>query len=169
LEPARLQELRPKRAGSRVRNPVDVTVRAREEGVISRKVFVGNLNYATTAKELEDLFAGVGPVSSVVLPSDRTTGRPRGFAFVEFEEEETAAQAIQKLDGQELGGRNIRVNAAEDRPRRPPGSGPSGPGSRPSFTPGPPDFPPDGFGDGFPPRARPKGSRRNIRSRKRGF
>ena len=139
------------------------------------KVFVGNLNFNTTRDELQTLMSQVGEVRDVFLPNDRETGRPRGFAFVEFGSDEDAAKAIEKFNGFELGGRALRVNAAEDRPRR----GPGGPGmggggyGRPSFTPdfggdsGGGDYPTDrGFGGGG---GKSKGSRRNIRGRKRSL
>jgi len=139
---------------------------------VPAKVFVGNLNFNTTRDELQSLMSQVGEVRDVFLPNDRETGRPRGFAFVEFGSDEDAAKAIEKFNGFELGGRALRVNAAEDRPRRGPG-GPGGGFSRPSFTPdfdgggggGGGDYPTDrGFGGG-----KSKGSRRNIRGRKRSL
>lgn len=69
------------------------------------------------------------------VPTDRETGRPRGFAFVEFETEEGAQRSISLLNGTSLKGRALRVSEAEDRPPRPPGSGPRPPGPRP-FRPG---------------------------------
>jgi RNA recognition motif-containing protein len=92
----------------------------------------------------------------VVLPTDRVSGRPRGFAFVEFATEEQAAEAIQKFDGYELAGRRLRVNEATDERH---GSG-GGYGGNRSFA--------------SPPRPRkrnprPKGSRRNARARKRSI
>jgi len=122
------------------------------------KVFVGNLSFNTTKEELEALFAPMGEIAEVFLPLDRDSGRPRGFAFVTFAASESAVEAIQKLDGAELGGRNLRVNeATAERSGRPGGGGRSfgGPGG--------------GRGPGGPPPSRPKGSRRNIRGRKRGF
>ena len=92
-----------------------------------------------------------------------------GFAFVEFQDDETAQKCIAMMNGKDLKGRPLRVNEAENRPPRPPGSGP-----RP-FRSGPPDFnAPPSFNDFVPTddRGRPfksKGSRRNIRRRKRGF
>lgn len=88
----------------------------------------------------------------VFLPADRNTGRPRGFAFVEFNDDEAAARAIEEFDGHELGGRNLRVNAAEARP------------PRPSFTSAPPPR-----GKEFAKPSRPKGSRRNARRKKRSL
>jgi RNA recognition motif-containing protein len=87
------------------------------------KVFVGNLDYNTRKEEVQGLFAQVGTIRDVFLPTDRETGRPRGFAFVEFENDEDAVKAIEKFNGYQLGGRALRVNAAEDRPR---GSGGGG-------------------------------------------
>ena len=124
------------------------------------KVFVGNLSFDTTREELQALFAPIGEIAEVFLPTDRSTGRPRGFAFVTFTNSESVAQAIQKLDGATLGGRNLRVNEATEQ--RPSGGG----GFGRSFGGG-------GFGGGGfdrpapPPKA--KGSRRNLRARKRGF
>ncbi|HVE73020.1 MAG TPA: RNA-binding protein [Thermoanaerobaculia bacterium] len=87
------------------------------------KVFVGNLDYNTRREEVQNLFAQVGEIRDVFLPTDRETGRPRGFAFVEFANDEDAAKAIEKFNGYQLGGRALRVNAAEDRPRGAPGGG----------------------------------------------
>lgn len=91
------------------------------------KVFVGNLDYNTRREEVQTLFAQVGEIKDVFLPTDRETGRPRGFAFVEFANDEDAGKAIEKFNGYQLGGRALRVNAAEDRPR---GSGGGGGGGR---------------------------------------
>lgn len=127
------------------------------EDVISSRVFVGNLNYETTQQDLETLFAGVGPISEVFLPTDRATGRPRGFAFVEFSDAATVPLAIEKLDGSELQGRNIRVSEARERAPRAPDM----------------PFDPPSWGDDRPKRGgfggKPKGSRRGLRGRKRGF
>ena len=87
------------------------------------KVFVGNLDYNTRREEVQTLFAEVGEIRDVFLPTDRETGRPRGFAFVEFANDEDAAKAIEKFNGYQLGGRALRVNAAEDRPRGAGGGG----------------------------------------------
>jgi RNA recognition motif-containing protein len=123
------------------------------------KVFVGNLSFDTTREEIEALCAGVGEVSEVVVPTDRDTGRPRGFAFVTFADAEVAAQAIEKLNGAELGGRALRVNEATERPERSFGGGGGGGFGRPAG---------GGRFAGAPP-SRPKGSRRNIRGRKRSI
>ncbi len=92
------------------------------------KVFVGNLDYNTRREEVQAIFAEVGEIRDVFLPTDRETGRPRGFAFVEYANEEDAAKAIEKFNGHQMGGRALRVNAAEDRPRGAPGSRPGGGG-----------------------------------------
>jgi RNA recognition motif-containing protein len=116
-------------------------------------VFVGNLSYDTTQVELEGLFSEVGKVVSVFMPADRITGRPRGFAFVEFTDEADAAKAIERLDGYEFKGRNLRVNAAEERRPRAPVFADTGP-----------------FGMHRGAREfKRKGSRRNIRARKRSL
>jgi RNA recognition motif-containing protein len=137
---------------------------------------VGNLSYDVTREELIETFSAAGKVVDAKVPTDRETGRPRGFAFVEFADDEAAAKSIDLLNGRSLRGRALRVNAAEDRPPRPVGAGapafrPSPGGApygrpAPSFAP-PPDFGDAGFDRGRPPRG--KGSRRNIRRRKRGF
>ena len=93
---------------------------------MASKVFVGNLDFNTTRAEVQALFAQVGEIRDVFLPTDRESGRPRGFAFVEYTSDEDAAKAIEKFNGYELSGRALRVNPAEDRPRgagRPGGGG----------------------------------------------
>lgn len=98
---------------------------------MSAKVFVGNLDFNTTKDEVQSLFSQIGEIRDVFLPMDRESGRPRGFAFVEFASDDDAAKAIEKFNGYELGGRALRVNAAEDRPRG--GAGGGGGRPRPSF------------------------------------
>src|SRR5256885_2437035 len=92
------------------------------------KVFVRNLDFNTTKDEVQSLFSQVGEIRDVFLPTDRESGRPRGFAFVEFTSDEDAAKAIEKFNGYELSGRALRVNAAEDRPRGSGGGRPGGGG-----------------------------------------
>jgi len=92
------------------------------------KVFVGNLDFNTTKSEVQQLFAEVGEIKDVFLPMDRESGRPRGFAFVEYASDDDAAKAIEKFNGYQLGGRALRVNAAEDRPRGGGGGRPGGGG-----------------------------------------
>ncbi|MGD9545908.1 MAG: RNA recognition motif domain-containing protein [Candidatus Krumholzibacteriia bacterium] len=81
-----------------------------------KKIYVGNLPFSATNEEIQDLFGQHGTVHSVALINDRETGRPRGFGFVEMDDD-AAMAAIQALDGQEMGGRSLRVNEAQDRPR----------------------------------------------------
>jgi len=80
------------------------------------KIYVGNLPFTATEDQVRELFAAHGTVESVALPNDRETGRPRGFGFVEMSQAD-AARAIQAVNGKELGGRALRVNEAQDKPR----------------------------------------------------
>jgi RNA recognition motif-containing protein len=92
------------------------------------KIYVGNLPFSATESEIKELFGQHGTVESVALPTDRETGRPRGFGFVEMPQAE-AAKAIEALNGFSMGGRQLRVNEAQDRPRtggRPGGGGGGG-------------------------------------------
>ena len=139
---------------------------------MSSKVFVGNLAFKTTRDEVQTLFSQAGAIKDVFLPTDRESGRPRGFAFVEFESDEDAAKAIEKFNGYELGGRPLRVNAAEERPR-----GGSGGGGRPGggYRSAPPafeernDFNDSPSGNRFGGGGKSKGSRRNLRAKKRSL
>jgi RNA recognition motif-containing protein len=98
---------------------------------LAKKLYVGNLPFSATETEIRELFEQHGPVHSVTLITDRDTGRPRGFGFVEMDEEQ-ASSAISALDGVDFGGRNIRVNEARERrdsrggPRRGGGGGGGG-------------------------------------------
>ncbi len=89
---------------------------------MSKKIYVGNLPYSATEDEIRQLFASYGQVDSVSLVTDRETGRPRGFGFVEMSS--GAAEAIQALDQSTMGGRTLNVNEA--RPREPRGAGGGG-------------------------------------------
>jgi cold-inducible RNA-binding protein len=80
---------------------------------VPSKIYVGNMSYSTTEDELRDLFAPYGEVVSVSVVYDRATGRPRGFAFIEMGTTEAAEGAISALNGQEVGGRQLRINAAK--------------------------------------------------------
>ncbi len=84
-------------------------------------IYVGNLSYDITRDDLTQVFAEYGNVSRVSLPTDRETGRPRGFAFVELEDESKEEVAIEDLDGAEWMGRNLKVNKAKPREPRPSG------------------------------------------------
>jgi len=88
------------------------------------RLFVGNLAYSTTEADLRSYFGTVAPPSQVVLPVDRETGRPRGFAFVEFQDRGHAEAAIQKFNGQPFNGRPLAVSEARAREDRGPSSGP---------------------------------------------
>ena len=79
------------------------------------KLYVGNIPYDTTESELRQLFAEAGTVTSVAIPTDRSTDRPRGFAFVEMSTAAEAQKAISMLNGHMLGGRQMRVNVSEPR------------------------------------------------------
>lgn len=78
-------------------------------------IYVGNLSYEVTKEDLTTVFAEYGTVSRVSLPSDRETGRPRGFGFVEMSNEAEENLAIETLDGAEWMGRELRVNKARPR------------------------------------------------------
>jgi RNA recognition motif-containing protein len=93
-------------------------------------LFIGNLPYSASEADLRAHFAPVAEPSHVAMPVDRETGRPRGFAFVEFADREKAEEVIRKFDAQPFQGRPLAVSEArarEDRPPRPPGSGGFGP------------------------------------------
>ncbi|HBL29639.1 MAG TPA: RNA-binding protein [Acidobacteria bacterium] len=133
------------------------------EDIINSKVFVGNLSFNATRQDIESLFSEAGQVVDVFVLLDRATGRSRGMAFVEFSSSAEAEAAIEKFNGQEFGGRELRVNEATERPR---GGGFGGGGG--------------GFGGGGggysgggnkPPKgtSRPKGSRRGLRAKKRSL
>jgi len=115
---------------------------------------VGNLSFDVTREELIEAFSAAGKVVDAKVPTDRETGRPRGFAFVEFEDDEGAQRSIEQLNGRDLKGRPLRVNEAENRPPRPAGapgfSRPAGGFSRPGggFSGGQRSGPPVGE---FPP------------------
>ena len=78
------------------------------------KIYVGNLPFSASENEVRELFSQHGTVESVSLITDRETGRPRGFGFVEMARAD-ATRAIQNLNGRELGGRALRVNEAQER------------------------------------------------------
>ncbi len=81
-------------------------------------IYVGNLSYEVTQEDLSEVFAEYGSVKRVQLPTDRETGRPRGFGFVEMSEEAEETAAIEALDGAEWMGREIKVNKAKPREDR---------------------------------------------------
>ncbi|MCH1410260.1 MAG: RNA-binding protein [Verrucomicrobiales bacterium] len=79
------------------------------------KMYVGNLSFDTTKEELETLFGQHGEVTDVHLPTDRDTGRPRGFGFVTMDSAGAMESAIENIDGTEFGGRTLKVNEARPR------------------------------------------------------
>jgi len=147
---------------------------------VSVRLFIGNLPYAANEADLREHLSAVGVPTQIVLPVDRETGRPRGFAFVDYADRSVAEEAIRRFNQQPFKGRPLAVSEArprEDRPAGPRPGGFSGPrpggppgggfsGPRPGgFTPRPPDA---GGGGGprsrnFGPDAPPKGKRRPQR------
>ncbi len=89
------------------------------------KIYVGNLPFTASETDLRTLFGQHGTVEKVSLPTDRETGRPRGFGFVEMSQAD-ASRAIQNLNGHDMGGRPLRVNEAQDKPRTGGGGGGGG-------------------------------------------
>lgn len=84
---------------------------------MANRLFVGNLNPRTTREQVERFFASAGlRVAAVRLPVDQTTGQPRGFAFVDFEQRRDAENCLAVFDGRELGGQRLRVRWARERP-----------------------------------------------------
>jgi RNA recognition motif-containing protein len=82
---------------------------------MAKNLYVGNLSFTTTSPDLSELFGAIGEVVSVNLITDRMSGRSRGFAFVEMVEESTAQEAINQLNGKEVGGRPIKVAVAHPK------------------------------------------------------
>jgi cold-inducible RNA-binding protein len=119
---------------------------------VAVRLFVGNMPYGATEADLRAHFAGVGSPSQVVIPVDRETGRPRGFAFVEFLDRGMAEQAIQRFNQQPFMGRSLSVSEARPREERPAGgyrpSG-AGPGGGAGGYGGPRPFGGGGGGGGF--------------------
>lgn len=87
------------------------------ESFMANKLYVGNLSYSTESDSLHQLFSQYGEIVSVNVITDRDTGRPRGFGFVEMASADAAQAAIAALDGTELDGRRLRVNEAQERSR----------------------------------------------------
>jgi RNA recognition motif-containing protein len=85
---------------------------------MGRKIYVGNLNYSTSERELEDLFSQYGTVNSTSIIVDRMTDRSKGFGFVEMDDEQAADAAISALNNYEFGGRNLKVDVAKERKPR---------------------------------------------------
>jgi RNA recognition motif-containing protein len=85
---------------------------------MSSKLYVGNLPFEVGEQDLQELFAAHGEVVSAKVITDRETGRPRGFGFIEMSRAEDAQKAIQSLDGKDFKGRNLKVNVAQPREER---------------------------------------------------
>ena len=112
---------------------------------MSVRLFIGNLPYTASEAELREHLSGVGAPSQVVLPVDRETGRPRGFAFVDYADRGVAEEAIRRFNQQPFKGRPLAVSEARPREERGPG------GPRPGGFSGPrPGGPPPGAGPGGP-------------------
>jgi len=82
---------------------------------MGKKLYIGNLAFTTTSRDLEDLFASAGTCESVSVITDRDSGQSRGFGFVAMASNSEAQEAIRKFDGYELQGRALKVNEARDR------------------------------------------------------
>lgn len=102
---------------------------------MSVRLFVGNLSYDVTESDLREFFSQVGPLTAVIIPMDRDTGKPRGFAFIEFSDQAQANEATKRFNDQPLKGRNITINEARARESRP-GGGAFRPASSPRTSPG---------------------------------
>ena len=127
---------------------------------MAKKLFVGNLSFSTSDAELKEHFSRAGTCESATVLMDRTTGRSRGFGFVEMGSDDEASRAISELNGTELQGRALNVSEARERsergPRRPSGFAPS--------------FDPSGYSNQDAPRFRKDGgSRRGLRAKKRSL
>lgn len=158
-----------------------------KEGAVSVRLFIGNLPYAANEADLREHLSSVGAPAQIVLPVDRETGRPRGFAFVDYAERPVAEEAIRQFNQQPFKGRPLAVSEARPREDRPPGPrpggysgggggfssprpGPAGPGGysppRPGgYSPRPSESGPGGGGGrrNFGPDAPPKGKRKPQR------
>ncbi|HEY7497411.1 MAG TPA: hypothetical protein VH740_02800 [Vicinamibacterales bacterium] len=131
---------------------------------MSVRLFIGNLPYAATEAELREHLSSVGEPTQVVLPTDRETGRPRGFAFVDYADRGVAEEAIRRFHQQPFKGRPLAVSEARPREDRPAGPRPGGfGGPRPA---------PSGYSSprpgGFTPRA-PEGGGGAAPARSRNF
>jgi cold-inducible RNA-binding protein len=83
-----------------------------------KNLFVGNMSFQTTESDLRALFEPFGQIARIHIVTDRETGQPRGFAFVEMAKDEDAAKAMTALNGKEVAGRALRVNEAAPKPER---------------------------------------------------
>lgn len=85
---------------------------------MSKRIYVGNLPFSATSTEVQALFEAFGAVTEVHLVTDRQTGQPRGFGFVEMSDDEAAERAISELNNHDFQGRNLKVNEARPRENR---------------------------------------------------
>jgi cold-inducible RNA-binding protein len=158
------------RVAAIVPRPTGFTDAFKREGAVPVRLFIGNLPYAATEAELRDHLSGVGEPTQVVLPTDRETGRPRGFAFVDYADRNVAEEAIRRFHQQPFKGRPLAVSEARPREERPAGPRPGGFGGPGGPRPGGP--PAGGFGGprpgGFTPRAPDGGAGAPARSRNFG-
>jgi RNA recognition motif-containing protein len=121
--------LRPESAASSITKRSDAVAPAiyiLSEEILLTKLYVGNLPFSATEDSVRALFAAHGTVEKVALVNDRDTGQPRGFGFVEMSSAD-AQKAMQSLNGKDFGGRPLKVNEAQDKPR---GGGGGGYGRR---------------------------------------
>ena len=136
---------------------------------MSVRLFIGNLPYSATEPDLREHLSSVGAPSQIVLPTDRETGRPRGFAFVDYADRAVAEEAIRRFNQQPFKGRPLAVSEARPREERPAGSGPRPGGFAPR-----PGGPSPGFGGGAPrpggfaPRPTEGGGTSTLRNRNFG-
>jgi RNA recognition motif-containing protein len=158
--------------------------RKTQEGAVSVRLFIGNLPYAASEAELREHLSSVGEPAQIVLPVDRETGRPRGFAFVDYADRAIAEAAISRFDQQPFKGRPLAVSEARPREERGPGGprpggyggprpgGPGGPAGGGGFTPRPSGWAPRPDSGGAPggprnrnfgPDAPPKNKRKPPR------
>lgn len=93
-----------------------------------KNIYVGNLPFDATEEQLRALFEAYGPVDKASIVTDRDTGQPRGFAFVEMTDDDAASKAMEALNGTSLGGRNLNINEARPKTDRPRGGGGGGRG-----------------------------------------
>jgi len=93
-----------------------------------KNIYVGNLPFDSSEDQLRTLFEEFGAVEKVSIITDRDSGQPRGFAFVEMPDDEAGARAIESLNGSSLGGRNLNINEARPKVERPRGGGGGGRG-----------------------------------------
>lgn len=90
---------------------------------MAKRIYVGGLPYSATEEDLENLFSAIGAVKEVSVITDRYTGQAKGFGFVEMDNDQEALNAINQLNGTQMGGRTLTVNEAKPREERPRGGG----------------------------------------------